>query len=70
MSATDDQIGGAHYKKCAIQPAEFMNANKVPYLEGSAIYYLLRHRDKNGAEDVRKAIHTCQLILQLEYGEG
>jgi hypothetical protein len=67
--ALSKQIGGSHYKDRAIQPCEFVHANNVPYLEGSAIYYLLRHKQKNGAKDIRKVIHTCELILALEYGE-
>lgn len=67
MSATDTQVGGSHYKDFEIQPAEFLHKNKIGYLEGSAVYYIIRHREKNGAEDLQKAIHTLQLILQIEY---
>jgi hypothetical protein len=67
---TCTQIGGNHYIGYTIQPAEFMNANRVPYLEGEAIYKILRHRDKNGREDIEKAIHTLELLLQLEYPDA
>ena len=66
MSHLKQQIGGEHYKNFAIQPAEFMHANSVPYLEGSACYYILRWRDKGGIEDLKKAKHTLDLIIELE----
>lgn len=64
----DVQVGGSHYKDCAIQPAEFVHANKIPYLEGSIIYYVFRWRSKNGIEDLKKAKHTIDLLIQLEEG--
>jgi len=68
MSAFDRQEGGSHYKDLAIQPAEFLRALNTPHLEGEVIYRTLRHRAKNGAEDIRKAIHALELILELDYG--
>ena len=67
--ATDEQVGGNHYSKLAIQPAEYSQKNKLQYLEGNAIKYVTRHRDKNGKQDIEKAIHCLQLILEFEYGE-
>ncbi len=61
------QEGGNHYKELAIQPVEFITANKLSFLEGCVIKRVCRHRSKNGAEDIRKAIHELELILQLEY---
>lgn len=68
-SALDVQEGGNHYKKMAIQPIEFIHKNNIPFEEANCIKYLCRHRDKNGAQDIRKVIHYCQLILELEYNE-
>lgn len=68
-SALDIQEGGTHYKKMAIQPIEFIHKNNIPFIEANCIKYLCRHRDKNKAEDIRKVIHYCQLILELEYNE-
>lgn len=68
MSALDSQVSGNHYKDLAIQPVEFIHKNKMDYLSGNVIKYIARHKNKNGAEDVKKAIHYCQLILLLEYG--
>ena len=67
MSALNTQEGGSHYKSMAIQPIQFITANNINYMRGNVIKYITRN--KNGAEDIRKAIHYCQLILELEYGE-
>lgn len=64
--ALDVQVGGEHYRKMTIQPAEYVHANRIPYLEGSVIYYVSRWRDKNGIEDLRKARHTLDLMIELE----
>lgn len=69
MSALDTQVGGNHYKKFKIQPVEFCYVNNIPYMEATAIKYLCRHNDKNGAADLKKAIHFIELLLELKYGE-
>lgn len=70
MSALDKQTGGTHYKHYKIQPIEFIHSNDVPFIEANCIKYLMRHREKNGAEDIRKVIHYCELLLELEYKEN
>lgn len=65
--ATDVQEGGSHYKKYKIQPVEFIHANDIPFLEANVIKYVMRHKDKNGREDLLKAKHYIDLLLQLEY---
>lgn len=69
MSALDKQVGGGHYKTLKIQPVEYITANNIPYLEANVIKYTTRHSSKNGKEDVLKAIHYLELILELQYGE-
>ena len=69
-SALDIQEGGNHYKKCKIQPLEYIYANGIGYLEGNVIKYVTRHKDKNGVEDIKKAMHYLELILEMEYGEN
>lgn len=63
LSARDEQVGGDHYRKLAIQPAEYILANKLGWAEGCAIAYVTRWQDKGGTEDLRKAIHTIQLLI-------
>lgn len=69
MNALEEQVGGNHYKDLAIQPAEYCQRNKMFGLESAVVKYVTRHRNKNGKEDIRKAIHCLQLLLQIEYGE-
>jgi len=68
-SALDVQRGGSHYKNMAIQPVEYCHKNKLGTIESSVIKYVSRHQNKNGAEDIKKAIHCLELLLQLEYSE-
>lgn len=69
VGALSTQAGGSHYKDMAIQPVEYIRANNLDYLSGNIVKYASRHKRKNGAEDIRKIIHYCELILELEYGE-
>ena len=66
MSALKDQVGGDHYRNCGIQPAEFCHSNGVQKLEGDVIYYVLRWRDKGGIQDLKKARHTLDILIELE----
>ena len=59
--------GGDHYKKLAIQPAEYCFKNKLNNLESEAISYITRARLKNGKQDIEKAIHSLELLLEYEY---
>ena len=67
-SALDVQEGGKHYKSKAIQPIEYILANNLTYIEGCIVKYISRHRDKGKDQDIRKIIHYCELMLELEYG--
>lgn len=68
MNPLDKQEGGGHYKGMAIQQIEYIHGNGLSYLEGNVVKYISRHRGKNREQDIRKAIHYCQLILKMEYG--
>lgn len=61
--ATDKQVGGEHYKT-TIQPIEYILANNLGFIEGNVIKYITRYKDKNGAEDIKKAIHYLEILLQ------
>ena len=69
VKATDTQEGGTHYKDMAIQPIQFIHANNLDFLQGNVVKYVTRHKAKNGAADIRKALHYCQLILELQYAK-
>ena len=65
-SALDVQVGGAHYKTFAIQPVEFIHRNGIPFIEGNAIKYLCRWREKGGVEDLKKVKHYIDLLIEME----
>ena len=65
-SALREQVGGNHYSKLAIQPVEYINANHLTYLQGNVIKYVTRYKDKNGVEDLEKAKHFINLLIELE----
>lgn len=69
VSAWDEQVGGGHYKDFAIQPSEYCQKNKLNHLESNAIKYISRHHLKGGEDDIRKAIHCLEMLLELEYGK-
>ena len=66
-NSLEDQVGGKHYRKMKIQPAEFINENKLLFAEGNAIKYICRHSSKGKAQDIKKAIHYLQMILERDY---
>jgi hypothetical protein len=67
MSALDKQEGGGHYKEFTIQPIEFIHVNGIPYIEGNVIKYICRYKMKNGIEDLLKAKHYIDLLIEMEY---
>jgi len=66
MSALHNQVAGDHYLKLAIQPMEYSMANKLDPCQASAIKYVTRFRDKGGIEDLKKAIHVIEMLIQFE----
>jgi len=69
MSAYKKQIGGSHYKSMVMQPSEFINKNRLQFAEGSAIKYICRHSAKGKEEDIKKAIHYLEMILERDYSD-
>lgn len=68
-AALSTQVGGGHYKSMAIQPVEFNQLNELNYCEANVVKYICRHKTKNGLEDLKKAKHYIDLLMELEYGE-
>jgi hypothetical protein len=58
------QVGGSHYKHMAIQPIDFIVANDIPYREANVIKYIVRWRSKNGLEDLQKARHYINMLIE------
>jgi len=51
-----------------VQPSKFINDNNLLFAEGNAIKYICRHRDKGGKQDLEKAIHYIEMIIERDYG--
>ena len=65
-SAWDTQVGGGHYKSKGIQPMEYSMKNDLNALQHTIIKYVTRYKDKNGIEDLRKARHSLDMLLEWE----
>jgi len=63
LSTVRRQVGGSHYQ-LAIEPIDYIVKNNLGYREGNVIKYVSRHKNKNGAEDIKKAIHYLEMILE------
>ena len=55
-----------HYSKCAIEPIEYIYANKLGFFEGNIVKYITRWREKGGVEDLKKVIHYVELLAKYE----
>lgn len=66
--ATEKQVGGDHYKNGKMQVFDVWDAFELDPYEASAVKYILRHKKKNGREDIEKAIHYLQVVLEKQYG--
>lgn len=64
------QVGGEGHYIGKIEPIEFIEANDIPFHEANAIKYCFRHKKKNGAEDIKKAIWYLNRILEVQYNES
>ena len=67
-NAMERQVGGNHYKKYPIQPMEYAFKNRLDPLQFSIVKYVTRFRDKKGKEDLEKAKHCIDMLIELEYG--
>jgi hypothetical protein len=70
VSASKRQIGGSHYRDFAIQPSEFIHRNGIGFLVGNVIKYVCRYKAKNGRQDLEKARHYIDLLLEWEYPDA
>lgn len=65
VKANDRQIAGDHYKCKAIQPWDYIAANGLGYFEGNIVKYLSRWRQKGGVDDLKKARHYLDKLIEL-----
>ena len=64
-SANETQVGGGHYKDSAIQPWDYIISNNRGYLEGNVVKYVSRYKTKNGVQDLEKAKHYLDKLIEV-----
>ena len=64
-AATNKQVGGSHYQ-LPIQPIEYILANGLGYCEANVVKYVSRWRNKGGIQDLKKAIHYPEMLIEQE----
>ena len=68
--ADDLQVGGDHYKNMGVQPWKAMESWMTPeqfagFLRGNAIKYLARCDAKGGIDDIKKAKHYIEKLIEV-----
>ena len=67
-SIPSDGISPEHYSQFEIEPFDFIQKNGLGFAEGNVIKYVCRWREKNGVEDLKKAIRYIELLIEGEGG--
>lgn len=67
--ANSKQVSGSHYSDKEIQPWDYIYANNLCYFTGNCVKYVSRWRDKGGIDDLKKAIHYLEKLIELEQGK-
>jgi hypothetical protein len=65
MTANENQVSGTHYKDKDIQPWDYIAANGLGYFEGNVVKYVSRWKRKGGVEDLKKARHYLDKLIEL-----
>jgi hypothetical protein len=60
----------SHYKKMAIEPIQYIEANGLSFHEGAIVKYITRWRDKGGIADLEKIVFYCNRLIELEKSRG
>ena len=68
MNMLDYQVGGSHYKDKEIQPIEYILGNNLGFCEGNVVKYISRWQEKDGIDDLKKAKHYIDFLIQQEEG--
>ena len=69
QKANKKQVAGSHYSEKSIQPWDYIHANNLCYFTGNCVKYVSRWKDKGGIEDLKKAIHYLEKLIELEQGK-
>lgn len=68
MAANDTQHGGSHYKDLKYETWDVIHAWGLGYFDGNAVKYLSRWRKKGGVQDLMKAKHYIEKLIEIENG--
>ncbi len=63
--ANQVQVGGYHYRNKTIQPWDAIHAWDLDFFSGNVVKYVARHREKNGVQDLKKARHYLDKLIEL-----
>lgn len=66
MKAKDRQVGGNHYEGLTIQPTDYIHQNGMGFIAGNIVKYVTRYKFKNGLEDLKKAQHYLNQLIEYE----
>jgi hypothetical protein len=66
METLKTQVGGSHYKTLAIEPSEYAIKNGLGFAEGNIVKYVTRYKMKGGVEDLNKAKHYIEMLIEHE----
>lgn len=61
-----DKINPSYYRR-KIEVSDFIDEYELNYFEGNIIKYVVRHKDKNGLEDLQKAKWYLERLIK-RYG--
>lgn len=65
MRRKNKQVGGSHYESLKIEPVELFVKCNTNWFQGEVIKYCSRFLNKNGKQDLLKAIQVCDLADSL-----
>lgn len=67
MAANERQVGGEHYHKYGqLQPWDLWTLWNLNPFQASILKHVVRYRDKNGIQDLEKALHYLEKLIELE----
>ena len=70
LRANDRQEGGTHYKQFRYETWDVIVDWNLGYLDGNAVKYLSRWRLKGGIQDLKKARHYIDKLIETEEAKG
>lgn len=66
VKANNRQISGNHYMKQQVQPWDYIASNGLGFFEGNIVKYVTRWKNKGGVDDLKKAQHYLQKLIEIQ----